>query len=496
MTGMCFMSHLVRQNVDSMKVIKDEQKLINIHPLGVYFMLPEDKFVKYDDKIEKLNSYKGFTRGIFKFQAVKKAKIFGKALPEALTDSLKDYNMMVRIVDDAEGNFYYALHNVYLDVVVGEYDEERKYVVESAIYAFLTEVCTQNIEHINQLLTALSDTTAPDSPRIDNLKQLLTTFQSALLQRKPDLGTWESLNGLRGRDYSLSAPTILYGMLFEREDVLYDAPFGYESIFDRTRQRLREKGLTQLSDETKLAMKMMWDIIQMEYHTPARAESDRIAQGTIDDKYSGRLRQDQAARFEPKTVPQMSAEIKQILQGQLRDGTERWSWGVEFRVNDKPFPVYFGSKPSTMIYVCTLLRAKVGEKMYLHEFYNNGNGRNCKFQRNRSKEWLERVFHILFPTMNEDYSIWVAKIDKGRGHPLSQGISRARAMVQSRLGSRPDGIYYSMIDTLADENGDSYYGILLEPDSIIVPKEMQPLVDMIDDIIVDSPSRFPREIRE
>ena len=244
-------------------------------------------------------------------------------------------------------------------------------------------------------------------------------------------------------------------------------------------------------------MEMLLDLMEMEFHTTDREESDRIAKGAIDQAFSYSLRQDLATRNKPENTPQMSAEIKRLQIRTRRDGTKVYGWGIEFCVNGESFPIYFGEKHQTMIYVCALLRAKVGEKMYLHEFYNNGKGRKCKFQRNRSKEWLEQVYHILFPTKNKDYDTWVAKIDKGRGRPLNQGKSQIIRKVQELLyEQQPDGIYYSMVNTLADENGDSYYSIRLEPDSIIVPKEMQPLLDMIDDIIVDSPSRFPREIRE
>ena len=53
-----------------MKIIKDCQKLINIHPLVVYFTLPGGEYERYVESVKSINRYSGYTLKIYRYSAV------------------------------------------------------------------------------------------------------------------------------------------------------------------------------------------------------------------------------------------------------------------------------------------------------------------------------------------------------------------------------------------------------------------------------------------
>ena len=67
-----------------MKIFVDSKQHLNYHPLVVYFMLQPKDFEAHKERIEKLNDYKGFTRGIFKFRAIERGDQYCNELDEQL----------------------------------------------------------------------------------------------------------------------------------------------------------------------------------------------------------------------------------------------------------------------------------------------------------------------------------------------------------------------------------------------------------------------------
>ena len=487
------------QNINCMKIIKDEQRLINLHPLVVYFMLPPEEYAKYGDNLKALNKERDFTHGVFKFQAFSLSEEYGNALPMALTESFKNYNMMVRLVDDAAGNFYYALHYVDFSTkpdaadVLDDYD-----LAESSMHSFIVDVCKQNVEHLNERL-AKSATDSLSS--CQNYTKMRDVFQHIALQQDFKHGVWERIN--TSEKYCIELEKSEECRREEEKLRRLENSKLLRSIhLIRTKvskavDRLTQAGLS--TDQAELAVETLWSIIETEFNTPDEETSDEIAKGTVDKDYSSYIRRDQTTRFKPQTEPKVSAAIKRISVGVLKNGHERLHWGVEFQVNDEFFPIYFGSKHQTMIYVCTLLRAKLGEKLYLHEFFNNSKGLKSKFQRKKSMCWLEKVFYTIYPSMHPPFEDWMQKIqdEKNPGRPLNQGKSQAVRKVQEALEEQPDGRYYCVIDTRSDANGDSYYNIRIKPENIMIPEKMQYLVDEFYDMMgIKAPKISSQHIKE
>ena len=454
-----------------MRIIPDEQKLINIHPLVIYFRLTPDLYAKYSDKLLRLNKHKEFTRGIFKFQTLMQTDEYNEALPMSLTYALKISNMMVRLVDDASGKFYYALHKVDFRSDCNDSTDEfqnRCMEEERSMQLFIQRVCEENIQH-------LYNHRAPEST------DMISAFTDAAYPRNLRSGIWEKISDdskpVRPTAYSAynSEAALMNG---ENDSLLHGTlnPEFLQGVISTKTYKYAEKLLGKgfSNAQAKQAAEALWEFLVTEFHAPDEKTSNGIAEG-INKTKSPFLERDISTRHKPDQEPQVSVEIKEIKH-MKKSGKENIVWGVEFRVNGERFPIRFGSKAQGMIYVCTLLRAKIGERMYLHEFYNNGKGRGCRFQRQQSKEWLRKVFYTLYPSMDKDFDKWLAKIDNDRGHTLNQGKSQAAKTVMKALDSQPNGRYYCVIDTESDDNNDSYYNLRINPDHISIADELQDLV--------------------
>ena len=149
-------------------------------------------------------------------------------------------------------------------------------------------------------------------------------------------------------------------------------------------------------------------------------------------------------------------------------------WSIRISVNGEAFDLNVGSKDQRMVYVCTLIRQKLGEHIYLHEFFRNSKGQNCKFTKNGSEEWLRKVYNLLFNHPARNFSEWMEKVDDtaNRGRSINQGKSQINASLKKLLkGFNMNASKLPVIDTMKDENKDSYYTTILKPENINIPEE-------------------------
>ena len=167
--------------------------------------------------------------------------------------------------------------------------------------------------------------------------------------------------------------------------------------------------------------------------------------------------------------------VKMPEQWKLPEGRRtKELWAIKINVNGESFNIKVGSKDQRMVYVCTLIRQKLGEHMYLHEFFRNGRGRHCKFTKQGSKEWLRDVYNLLFHHPARDFSDWMARVDdtENRGRSINQGKSQINAYIKDRLKAfELDVSEMPIIDKMEDEHQDSYYTTYLQPEDIEIPEE-------------------------
>lgn len=187
---------------------------------------------------------------------------------------------------------------------------------------------------------------------------------------------------------------------------------------------------------------------------------------------------------EEMDMPSVKAEIKKVVTKELKDGTLRKAWGVVLTVDKKKYPLYFGNKAQSMILICTLLRKKMGEPLYLHEFYNNSQGRLSAFQRMSSRKWIEKVFEELYRGDFRCFEDWTRKNEdpKYLGRPLHQAKSRLNSTLKEILKDQPDALRMCTIESV-NKKHDTYYDINIRPQDIIVPSRLQYLITDFDKLM-------------
>lgn len=440
-----------------MKIIKDELRQINLHPLVIYFVLSSKDSKERAEALIRLNKYQGFTRGIFKFQTIEHVGKHSEEVSSELTDAIKRYNMFVRLVDDNSDAFYYAVHKVNFNLSADE--------VEYSIQKFIVDVCKQNIKQLASRDTEYSlHSVSPEKQMA--VRQMQQSFHKAMTLMGYKHGIWARLMG---------------------EDILEIPPMA--SITRDGNTQKMPKGFTEKFEKAAKNNnpQYLWSWLESLTGAPGKEESDEIAKGYYNKKYAPTLKRDLRRRTQPIEMPTISVEIKHIVKKVLKNEKKKKKkeYGFVFMVNDKVFPICFGSKDQTMLYACTLIRQKMSEKMYLHEFFNNSKGGSSKtkFKKGKSEKWLKAVYEAIFPQDAREFSDWIGKVKEAHGHPLNQGKSQSSKRIEEILDSQPSAIYFCSVNTKEDEIGDSYYDIKIPSEKIIIPKEMQFLIDEFDNLM-------------
>lgn len=194
------------------------------------------------------------------------------------------------------------------------------------------------------------------------------------------------------------------------------------------------------------------------------------------------------AKAEPKAVMHhdVRVEIRKMVKRTYKNGREKREYGVVFAVDGVKVEMPFGLKDEAMIYVCALLRQKKGERLYLHEFYRNSKGRKSKYTRESSQVWLKGVYDTLYSNSSKDFAAWERGVRNVRlnrktgeelscgamGHGLAQAVSHLRRNIKITLAEWPEVAAMCTVATSQDENKDTFYGLGIEPDMIVLPEEL------------------------
>ena len=363
--------------------------------------------------------------------------------------------MFVRQVDDNSNAYYYAVHKVNFNLSADE--------VEYSIQKFIVDVCKQNIKQLASRDTEYSlHGVSPEKQMA--VRQMQQSFHEAMTLKGYKHGIWARLMGEEVLEIRPIAS-------ITRDGNAQEMPKGFTEKFEKAAKNNNPQYL--------------WSWLESLTGAPGKEESDEIAKGYYNKKYAPSLKRDQRRRTQPKEMPTISVEIKHIVKTVLKSGREKKEYGFVFMVNDEEFPICFGSKDQTMLYACTLLRQKMGEKMYLHEFFNNSKGSSskAKFKKGKSEKWLKAVYEAIFPHDAREFSDWIGKVKETHGRPLNQGKSQSSKRIEEILASQSSAIYFCSVNTREDEIGDSFYDIKIPAEKITIPENMQFLIDEFNDLM-------------
>lgn len=429
-----------------MNIIKDEQRQINLHPLMIYLVMSSEDCKERAAAVNRMNRRHAFTRNLFKFRTIEHIDKQNNEISTELANYIKRYNMIVRLIDNTDNSFYYAVRKINFNLNDAE--------VGSAIQKFVGGVCKKNFDSLSKKIETLLLQGDVSIERILSLQQMQKTFYDAM-----------TTEGIKPKGGPISTT---------EKDII-------ENPKDKMSQENTINGQAAVNANTPESIAPS---IESYTGAPDRSTSDAIVTGLYDASRATALKRDLRQRTPPQVPLTVSVEVKQIVKRVLKNGREKKDYGVVFMVNhQEAHPVRFGSKDQRMLYLCTLLRKKIGEKMYLHEFYHNSKGQSHKsrFKRGTSTNWLKAVYDAIFPNDGRDYADWIEKAKSGR--PLHQGKTQSNSSIAKALGEENPGLYYCVVNTIEDEIGDSYYDIKISPENIIIPHELQFLLDRFDQLM-------------
>ena len=434
-----------------MKVLTDKQRQLNYHPLVVYFMLQPSEFKKYGKHIKNLNNYKGFTRGIFSFRAVVRGDKYSQGLTNELTATISKFNVILRLLDDEQGYFRYALDNITFN--------QNPDLFETNLQKFVIDACKNNI---NSLKIQSQYYVDQDEESVENasiISDIAKGFKDAIELKGFKRGIWRKLispetKTVSSLELSNALPSFLPSSNFNEQlpDDIYSIEKRIKSLSD-SHQRLLIKRLMAY-----------WDI-------PDTEESDNYAAGTVDDLRSKALRADCSSRNKPNTKPkELTIAITRVVESRTKRG-----WGVEITVDGKKIPIYFSSTPATLIYISTLLKCKTGESLY-RSIFKKPLPHN-EADRAPEVNWLKRVYKTILSGAPTDFDTWYNKLrdikSKEPQHIINQGKSVANRKIRGALENYPNAIYYCNIENGGEQGKNVHYYVNIPAEDIIVHKDLE-----------------------
>jgi hypothetical protein len=431
-----------------MKIIADKHKQLNYHPLMIYFMLNPNVHEKYGEAINNLSKYNGFTRGIFNFRAIKRGTKFCEDLTNDLKATLKNYNVIVRLVDDEEGNYNYALGKMNFS------QEPARF--ELSMQKFIIDVCEQNIENLNAQLHYFTGDSDESKENSDMISEMIQVFRDAIMMKGFRKGVWKKLVS---PEDNMSKIQCMESLLCKLPPDILDLK---ESIYEKLPDQKRKDDFNKLMAYFEAKM-----------DAPELQESDKYVQGTIDHSQSEEFSLDYNTRKKPGVRPNITITITKVTARTLKYETKK-AWGMEIDIDGDVIPAYIGSTAAAMVYICTLLQQKMGSHLYRMVFKRSLPNKNSYVKRHKDVIWLEQVYKTLFPGAPNDFDCWYQEMQKNHCQFINQGKSESARKIKRYLYNYKDAIPFCVVETCKKEP--TYFFIDIPSENIIVPKELEDLI--------------------
>ena len=439
-----------------MKIIADSHKQLNYHPLIIYFMLQPKDHELYAKALNGLNKYNGFTRGIFKFRAVERGTKYCEDLTNDLKATLKKFNVIVRLVDDEEGNYNYALGKMNFS------QEPDRF--ELSMQKFIIDVCEQNIKNLDNQLKQYTSDSEESKEYADMIAEMTKIFRNAIMLKGFRHGVWKKLLFPEPMEFRFES-------CFSR--LPSDISFGRQLPLDILKEK--ENLENELSDYKSLKLKFneLWAKVEAIMNTPSFEESDRYVQGTVDHSRSEDFSLDYKSRNKPSIRPNITITITKVVSRELKNRT-KMAWGVEIEIEGDVVPVYIGSVAAAMVYICTLLKKKMGTHLYRSAFKKSLSENIPRANRDKDVIWMEQVYKTLYPGATEDFKCWYLNMQKNSCQFINQGKGAASRKIIDILVNHQNATPFCIIETCKNEP--TYYNIDVPAENIIVHKDLEDLI--------------------
>lgn len=422
------------------KIIKDTKNLLRLRPLDIYFMLPAEGSSDVAEHLKQLNRYKTMTRGSFRFHVVTHSDTFNNDLPPEIINALSNHNMMMRLLNDTQGNSYYALHLVDF--------HQAPDSVDDSIKSFITKVCQENIKHLKESKDPIS-------------KKLEDKFNSLIIddikRRRLNRPVWDRIVNPTFRNNLTSETTLNNNAI----DI-----FRSDDLIEILSRKMRESGLS-----SREANETIEDILKELQDYPNRKESDETVKAMISPKNDKFLRE--KCETENYDKPSnITATIKLVETGRNKKNKPKKGYGVEITLNDKSVQVYFNTTNQFVVYAATLMSVKdghyFGSKSFIEEIEAKSDnvvwlGKIYKMFYNYLYKYIETNSNLQnrqFDTFN----VWFNKCRKHKKRAIFTAKSQANKTLWNALKNESKAAYhYCYIKS----SGDSPYIVQLTPEEIV-----------------------------
>ena len=243
-----------------------------------------------------------------------------------------------------------------------------------------------------------------------------------------------------------------------------------ESELTRVLSCLDKHGIPE-SKRQVVASELM-DIFAEMFSIPAKEEAKAIAKSICDNK-SDAILIDKYSRMRPADKPNLKIYIERIPYIDGRGNKKREKYGVRICAGSFEQKILFEETTQTMVYIAALLRHKMSEKLFVHEFRNNMTG--TAGTRESAKRWLKKIYTTIIKPENSEFDKWIDSISsaKNAGKKLNTAASSSKRVVKESLEMYPDAIYYSLLISERSTTDGAYYTFNCSPDDIIVCGELQ-----------------------
>ena len=437
-----------------MKLINDKQKQLNYHPLVVYIVLSPIEYQEHSNNIESLNDRSELTRGLFKFRAIQQGNKYSSELSNELTATIKKFNVILRLVDDSDGSYNYALDKINLAQGIE--------MLEVDLRGFVIDACKQNVKFLNKKLSLITNDRSTDIEDAALISAMINSFKDVV-----------NFDRYRKRVSSLtkSLPSDLQwyddnALSCDTTDLYCGIPMEIAALRDSLYGVLPDRNSKENFKKMMIFFESLMNVSEID-------ESDKYAQGTVDGSKSEDLKVDLYSRSSYDEHSRISIKITKILPNLQK--RVRKVWGFEVSIEENTIPIYMGSIDAAMVYICTLLKQKAGSRLSRDMFRHAIPDRQARNRWHKDVLWIERVYKTLYPGANTDFYEWYKKMKENSAHGVSQGKSAACRIIKTSSKQYSEDLKYCQIKA-EEVNRNTTYFVNISVDNIILSQELESLL--------------------
>ena len=270
--------------------------------------------------------------------------------------------------------------------------------------------------------------------------------------------------------------------------------FNYETISNL--QSLAEKGDIRyyetvcktfgfMHEDEELSREQIMDLLKtkMQETYSAASESKKkafadfmknlIGQGVVGDIEEvilGGASGDSKPQTEANGISNQAAHIVENVSLERRRINNRSRWCLIFTINGEKVPVSMRGNQAFVLYLCTLIKQKSGNRLYRNSFTH---------PTRQDKQWFSKVYRFIYINSDSTFEDWFARYANDNYRSLNQAKCTAnREITNSLKAYHCEESTYHLV--LKNEGNRRYYSINITPQCIELPEE---LFDNLDNYI-------------